>query len=54
MPAVVAMQYTVSVESATAFAERFYRELGNKQSLVVATSQGRVAMQNVEHTPFPV
>jgi|GEM_PF-332533 len=52
VPAVVAMQYTVSVESATAFAERFYRELGNKQSLVVATSQGRVAMQNVEHNQW--
>jgi hypothetical protein len=52
VPAVVAMQYTVSVKSATAFAERFYRELGNKQSLAVATSQGRVAMQNVEHNQW--
>ncbi|MEI6430449.1 MAG: CHAT domain-containing protein, partial [Pseudanabaena sp. ELA607] len=45
VPAVVAMQYTVSVQSATAFANRFYRELGNKQSLAVATSQGREAMR---------
>lgn len=52
VPAVVAMQYTVSVKSATAFAKRFYRELGNKQSLAVATSQGRVAMQNVEHNQW--
>ena len=52
VPAVVAMQYTVSTKGATAFAERFYRELGNKQSLAVATSQGRVAMQNVEHNQW--
>jgi CHAT domain-containing protein/tetratricopeptide (TPR) repeat protein len=52
VPAVVAMQYKVSPKGATAFAERFYRELGNKQSLAVATSQGRVAMQNVEHNQW--
>ena len=52
VPAVVAMQYTVSTKGATAFAERFYRELGNKQSLAVATSQGRGAMQNVEHNQW--
>lgn len=52
VPAVVAMQYTASTKGATAFAERFYRELGNKQSLAVATSQGRVAMQNVEHNQW--
>ncbi len=51
VPAVVAMQYTVSVKSATAFAERFYRELGNKQSLAVATSLGRRAMQT-EHNQW--
>ena len=52
VPAVVAMQYTVSTKGATAFAEGFYRELGNKQSLAVATSQGRVAMQTVEHNQW--
>jgi hypothetical protein len=52
VPAVVAMQYKVSTKGATTFAERFYRELGNKQSLAVATSQGRVAMQNVEHNQW--
>ena len=48
VPSVVAMQYTVSVKSATAFAERFYRALGNKQSLAVATSKGRGAMREKE------
>ena len=52
VPAVVAMQYTVSVKSATAFADRFYRELGNKQSLAVATSQGRVAMREKEQNQW--
>jgi CHAT domain/Effector-associated domain 1 len=52
VPGAVAMQYTVSTKAATAFAERFYRELGNKQSLAVATSQGRVAMLKVEHNQW--
>ncbi len=44
VPAVVAMQYSVSVQSATKFAEQFYRSLGQKNSLAVAVSQGREAM----------
>jgi CHASE2 domain-containing sensor protein len=44
VPAVVAMQYSVSVQSATRFAEQFYRSLGQKNSLAVAVSQGREAM----------
>ncbi|MEP0755217.1 tetratricopeptide repeat protein [Trichocoleus sp. Lan] len=44
VPAVVAMQYSVSVEAATQFAEQFYRSLGQKDSLSVAVNQGREAM----------
>jgi len=44
VPAVVAMQYSVGVDSATKFAEQFYRSLGQKNSLSVAVSQGRAAM----------
>lgn len=44
VPAVVAMQYSVAVESATQFAEQFYRSLGQKNSLAVAVSQAREAM----------
>ena len=44
VPAVVAMQYSVSVEAASKFAEQFYRSLGQKNSLAVAVSQGREAM----------
>ncbi|MEQ8381314.1 MAG: CHASE2 domain-containing protein [Coleofasciculus sp. A1-SPW-01] len=44
IPAVVAMQYSVSVQSATKFAEQFYRSLGQKNSLAIAVSQGREAM----------
>ncbi|MEP0853618.1 MULTISPECIES: tetratricopeptide repeat protein [Cyanophyceae] len=44
VPAVVAMQYSVSVEAATKFAEQFYRSLGQKDSLSVAVNQGREAM----------
>jgi tetratricopeptide (TPR) repeat protein len=44
VPAVVAMQYSVRVDSATKFAEKFYRSLGQKNSLAVAVSQGRAAM----------
>jgi hypothetical protein len=44
VPAVVAMQYKVSVEAASKFAEQFYRSLGQKNSLAVAVSQGREAM----------
>ena len=44
VPAVVAMQYSVLVDSATKFAEQFYRSLGRKNSLALAVSQGREAM----------
>lgn len=44
VPAVVAMQYSVEVSSATKFAEQFYRSLGQKNSLTVAMSQARAAM----------
>lgn len=44
IPAVVAMQYLVSVDSATSFAEQFYRSLGQRNPLATAVSQGREAM----------
>lgn len=44
LPAVVAMQYTVRVDSATQFAEQFYRSLGQKNALATALSQGQAAM----------
>jgi CHAT domain-containing protein len=44
IPSVVAMQYSVSVASATKFAEQFYRSLGQKNSLGIAVSQAREAM----------
>ncbi len=44
IPAVVAMQYSVSVDAATKFAEQFYRSLGQKNSLALAVNQGREAM----------
>ncbi|MEO1184481.1 MAG: NB-ARC domain-containing protein, partial [Cyanobacteria bacterium J06636_27] len=44
IPAVVAMQYSVSVNAATEFAKQFYRSLGQKNSLAMAISQGREAM----------
>jgi CHAT domain-containing protein len=45
IPSVVAMQYSVSVASATKFAEQFYRSLGQKNSLGIAVSQAREAME---------
>ncbi|MBW4669949.1 MAG: CHAT domain-containing protein [Cyanomargarita calcarea GSE-NOS-MK-12-04C] len=44
IPAVVAMQYSVEIPSATKFTEDFYRSLVPKNSLIVATNQARVAM----------
>jgi len=44
VPAVVAMQYLVNVESATAFAEQFYRSLGQPNPLATAVNHGREAM----------
>ncbi|MFB2772531.1 CHASE2 domain-containing protein [Pelatocladus sp. BLCC-F211] len=43
-PAIVAMQYSVSVAGATAFSEQFYRSLGQKNPLAMAVSQSREAM----------
>ena len=45
VPAVVAMQYSVSVEGAIAFAKQFYQSIGEKNSLAVAVSQGRAMMR---------
>jgi CHAT domain/Effector-associated domain 9 len=44
IPSVVAMQYSVTVASATRFAEQFYRSLGQRNSLGIALSQAREAM----------
>ncbi|MGK7875972.1 MAG: CHAT domain-containing protein [Xenococcaceae cyanobacterium] len=44
IPAVVAMQYNVTVTGATAFAERFYRALGNEKVLTTAVTLGQSAM----------
>jgi hypothetical protein len=41
VPAVVAMQYAVSVDAASQFAEQFYRVLGQKKPLVIALNEGR-------------
>ncbi|NEO35505.1 MAG: formylglycine-generating enzyme family protein [Moorea sp. SIOASIH] len=38
------MQYNVTVKGATAFAERFYRALGNKKVLTTAVSMGQAQM----------
>lgn len=46
VPAVVAMQYSVAVESAIAFSKQFYRSIGEKNSLAIAVSQGRAMMQD--------
>ena len=44
LPSVVAMQFSVGVTEAGAFAEGFYRWLGQRSSLSEAVSQGRLAM----------
>jgi len=44
IPAVVAMQYSISVPAASAFAEDFYYSLGQKDSLVSALRQGQRAI----------
>lgn len=44
IPAVVAMQYSVSIKAATKFAEQFYRALGQKQPLSAAMRQARIKM----------
>jgi NB-ARC domain/CHAT domain len=49
IPSVVAMQYSVEIPSATRFTENFYRSLGPKNSLIIATNQARVAMGVMEN-----
>lgn len=44
IPAVVAMQYSVRVDAATAFAEYFYRSLSQKEPLAIALRRGQSAM----------
>jgi hypothetical protein len=44
IPAVVAMQYSISVRAASAFAEEFYYSLQQKDSLVSALRQGQRAI----------
>ncbi|MEC4813405.1 MAG: CHAT domain-containing protein [Scytonema sp. PMC 1069.18] len=44
VPAVVAMQYLISIPAATAFAEQFYRSLGQRNLLATAVSHAREAM----------
>ncbi len=44
IPAVVAMQYSVSVDAAKEFAEYFYLSLGQKESLAIALGSGQSAM----------
>jgi hypothetical protein len=44
VPAVVGMQYKVSVKEAGDFVEQFYRVLGQGRSLLEATRAGRIAM----------
>jgi hypothetical protein len=44
IPSVVAMQYSVRVDAATAFAEYFYRSLGQKEPLAIALRRGQSAM----------
>ncbi|GAA6617898.1 effector-associated domain EAD1-containing protein [Scytonema sp. NUACC26] len=44
IPAVVAMQYLVGVDAASAFAEDFYLSLGQKESLAIALGNGQTAM----------
>ncbi|MEM7578395.1 MAG: CHAT domain-containing protein [Cyanobacteria bacterium P01_A01_bin.80] len=44
VPAVLAMQYNVTVDGATAFTERFYRAIGSDKSLITAVSLGQNAM----------
>jgi hypothetical protein len=44
IPAVVAMQYSVSIKAATQFAKQFYSALGQKEPLSAAIRQARIAM----------
>ena len=49
VPAVVAMQYTIRVDSAVAFAEHFYRSLSQKNTLVTAVSHAREVMGTTDN-----
>ncbi|MDZ8241503.1 MAG: CHAT domain-containing protein [Nostoc sp. ChiQUE01a] len=44
IPAVVAMQYSVRVDAASAFSEYFYKSLGQKEPLAIALRRGQSAM----------
>lgn len=44
IPAVVAMQYSISVDAASAFAEYFYRSIGEREALAIAVRRGQSAM----------
>ena len=44
IPAVVAMQYSIRVDAACAFAEYFYRSLGEKEPLAIALKRGQSAI----------
>ncbi|NEQ81330.1 MAG: CHAT domain-containing protein, partial [Moorea sp. SIO2I5] len=44
IPAVVAMTYSIRVDAASAFAEWFYRSVGEKESLAIALRRGQSAM----------
>ncbi|NEP02586.1 MAG: CHAT domain-containing protein [Symploca sp. SIO2E9] len=44
IPAVVAMQYSIRVDAASAFAEWFYRSLKEKESLAIALRRGQSAI----------
>ncbi|OUL28509.1 CHAT domain-containing protein [Nostoc sp. 106C] len=49
VPAVVAMQYTIRVDSAVAFAEHFYRSLSQKNTLVTVVSHAREVMGTTDN-----
>jgi formylglycine-generating enzyme required for sulfatase activity len=44
IPAVVAMQYSIRVDAASAFTEYFYRSLGQQESLAIALRRGQSAI----------
>jgi hypothetical protein len=48
IPAVIGMQFSVSVEGAAKFSDRFYRSLSKRDSLLMAVTRSRVAMGGYE------
>jgi hypothetical protein len=44
IPAVIGMQFSITVDDAKEFFEQFYWSIGESKSLVVAVSQGRIAL----------